>query len=375
MLAPSQLAAIQHVELFASKRMSDANASIDTALAAVSVDRALFEKVAALAKTSATVELNFHPDRRTAAGKTVAEELLSDGIYRSQFETQLSNGSRTACPGGIRFEWEHRRFGGAYDDRPAVERPKYGALNLLAFADGSAPRFGSCYICLRPSVSLRTTFSYGDSVSNPRDIGTMKNLQSIWSAMLHDILRNGHALGVSQLTIPTLLNRVRETLQLPLKARLQRQPGRALDDYVEAQIHGEIRFDRDVESVVADPSLGNTRTGQVLRALSRKFAFPLHFHRGFVVAIDGIPDDFRGPAIPRLARRISPDGTITAKDLGDASIALHDSPSEWIDWGTVDETMQNIKQLWHALVQFGEPPESDSSDDNPASFGAPSFRD
>src|SRR3712207_7188489 len=48
------------------------------------------------------------------SGSTVAEGLLADGVYRTQFETGLSGGSTTAFAGGERDEWERRLFGGAY---------------------------------------------------------------------------------------------------------------------------------------------------------------------------------------------------------------------------------------------------------------------
>src|SRR5699024_11969950 len=52
-------------------------------------------------------------------------------------------GGLTAHPGGDRWRWEQRIFGGAYDGAPARERPKYGALNHRRNPLGGAPRFGS----------------------------------------------------------------------------------------------------------------------------------------------------------------------------------------------------------------------------------------
>lgn len=91
------------------------------------------------------ISLNFHPDR-TQAGRSVLEALLRDGAYRSQFETGTSNGGLTAHPGGDRWQWESRIFGGAYDAAPASERPKYGALNFRRSPAGAAPRFGSAHL-------------------------------------------------------------------------------------------------------------------------------------------------------------------------------------------------------------------------------------
>ena len=60
------------------------------------------------------VTLNFHPDVMLS-GVTVIELFERDGVYRSQFETGTSNGGLTAHPGGDRWAWERRIFGGAYD--------------------------------------------------------------------------------------------------------------------------------------------------------------------------------------------------------------------------------------------------------------------
>ena len=64
---------------------------------------------------------------------------MRDGVYRSQFETGTSNGGLTAHPGGNRWLWEERLFGGAYNDAPVSERPKYGALNHRRRSLGGAP--------------------------------------------------------------------------------------------------------------------------------------------------------------------------------------------------------------------------------------------
>lgn len=69
------------------------------------------------------VTLHFHPDR-LVGGVPILEPMARDGVYRSQFETGTSNGGLTAHPGGDRWRWESRIFGGTYDDGPAAARPK-----------------------------------------------------------------------------------------------------------------------------------------------------------------------------------------------------------------------------------------------------------
>src|ERR1700734_1942102 len=62
--------------------------------------------------------VHFYPDRLPRRGP-IRRQRADDGVYRSQFETRTSNGGLTAYPGGDRWLWESRMFGGAYDDEPA----------------------------------------------------------------------------------------------------------------------------------------------------------------------------------------------------------------------------------------------------------------
>ena len=68
-----------------------------------------------------------------------------------------------------------------------------------------------------------------------------------------------------------------------------------------------------------------------------------------------IPDDFRGPAMPSLAKRISTDNYIDAFMIGTAAVDLKNNPAKWADHGSYDAILQQLKHLWHVLVQFGKP--------------------
>ena len=138
----------------------------------------IFEEAVANLKSHARIALHFHPDRLDSSKKSVAEALFEQGVYKSQFETLLSNGSVSAYPGGERDLWEKRIFGGAYQLEGVTndQRPKYGALNLMLHPDGPAPRFGSCYFLLSPKVSSRSTYTYLDSHQDPKEKGLMRSL-------------------------------------------------------------------------------------------------------------------------------------------------------------------------------------------------------
>jgi hypothetical protein len=134
----------------------------------------------------------------------------------------------------------------------------------------------------------------------------------------------------------------------------QGEPGRVLDTGVEAQIHGPVILDRDIEMLVADPAFAHTPVGQSLVQLSDKYGFELQWHCGFQLCVRDVPDDFRGPAMPTIAERIAgSDGTLDAAVIGRAAASLHRDPLQWSEWGGYFDVLRLFRQLWHVLVHFG----------------------
>jgi hypothetical protein len=233
------------------------------------------------------ISLNFHPDR---AG--ILEALARDGVYRSQFETGTSNGGL----GGDRRRWESRLFGKTYDEAPAADRPKYGALNYLRKAAGAAPRFGSAHFRLTEDCLGRSTFCYPDSVFEPVDFGTKDRMSLLDKAMADD----------------------RD----------------ALDDYVEAHVHGPVRLDRDVEALVLDPCF----RGSKVEAAARRLPCPVEWHHGFRLRVEDLPSDYRGAGIAALGAELAQQGHLDARIIG-AAADTHDP--------------QELKKLWHCVARFG----------------------
>ena len=315
---------------------------------------ALSTTVSAPALARARVHVHFHPERLTRAGDSVIEGLRRDGVYRTQFETGISTGSPTAFAGGDRDAWERTFFAGAYHtpEVSPADRPRYGALDLAGHPDGAAPRFGACYFVLKPEVNARCTFTWGGSHEpGARDrSGTLDAPAPFLSALMLEVARTGAAFG-GPLDVPALTRLLTEG---PAPAR-DRAPGRALDSFVEVQIHGPIRLAHDVERVVADPSHRGTPEGEHLQALARELACPLGWHAGFALASARFPEVFRGYPSRDLAEHIAPGGTIDAAVLGRAENAFVRAPDEWCRWGTRSDVLTRFRRLWHVLVLHGEP--------------------
>ncbi|NUR50458.1 MAG: DUF3626 domain-containing protein [Hamadaea sp.] len=295
-----------------------------------------------LIRAHGRVTLNFHPDRIATGGLTVAEALAADGRYRSQYETGISNGSRSAFLGGDRDGWELSLFGAAYhgDGVLSAERPKYGALNLGGYADGAAPRFGSCHVRLRPEVNDRCTFTFHDSHLGPADIGTMAAFEPLLAGYVED----GRSLSV-----------VRD---LPGAGFDPTAVGRVLDDYLEAQVHGVVDLATDAEAIVADPSFQGTPTEAALAKAAADAGIELVWHTGFILSPSDMDDEFRGPEAPPFAAAVCARygaERFDAELVGRAAQSLVRTPESWADFGPELEVLQLIKYLWHTLVAFGRP--------------------
>ncbi len=245
------------------------------------------------------VTLHFHPDLPYIGGSTL-KAIADRGAYLSQFETQTGNGGLTAHPGGDRWRWESRIFGGAYDEHESAERPKYGSLNYRADPYGGSPRFGSSYFLLAEHTLERTTFCFPDSVFEPDLFGTA------------DAMNLVDAAAAVQFDDP-------------------------LDDYIEAHVHGTIDIASDVEALVLDPSYRDTPFNEIAQSL----ACPVLWHDGYTVSVEEIAHhpDYRGPHIVDLARDIAHEGDLTPYLLGRARGESCDP--------------QDLKKLWHYIARYG----------------------
>ena len=242
------------------------------------------------------VAVQFHPDWPFGDGQVI-DSVARDGTYRSQFETNISNGGLTAFHGGDRWRWESRLFERRYDRALAAERPVYGALDRGRYAQGPAVRFGSAFLRLRPEVATRSTFCFPDSVFEPDLVvgpEGLSELEALADAAEHD----------------------------------------ELDDYVEAHVHGGVRMDSDVEAIVLDPCFRGTAVEG--EALSTGCA--VEWHPGFRVASARLDPTYRGAEFVELAQSLGEE--LTPAVIGSAARSgRHD--------------LQSLKRVWHLLARFG----------------------
>jgi hypothetical protein len=369
-LATPNRAALTHVLALVHHHEAASRSYIAEALQRTGSQIAAYNAAMECVQAHARVVIHFHPDRVGTTSIPVVSALLKEGVYRNQFETGLSTGSLSAFPGGARDSWERSLFGGAYHQSGVSDsdRPKYGALELVRYADGPTPRFGSCYFVMRSTVSSRTSFTFAGS-EDPRAterLGMIGQMNSVMAALIAEIEAGGMAappwppfraptLGLSNLTVPKLLDVLRD-LASPRMEPANLPTGRVLDTQIEAQVHGSIDLGQDIELLAADAAFARTTTGETLRELASRYGFPLRWHCGFRLAVADVPDDFRGASMPRLAERIAGvTGMIDAAVIGTAEASLHHQPELWRDWGSPEEVLQHLKQLWHVLVHCGAP--------------------
>lgn len=336
--ADDGLSAVAHVSSVARH----ARPAAQRRLAEADIEPHWISSAADRVRSNARLTLNFHPDRRDRQGRTVAQGLLEDGRYRPQSDTGVSNGGRSAVPGGLRTKWETNLFAGVYDDS-LNPRPVYGALDLTCDVHGGSPRFGSSFVVLTAECFDRATFCVGDSHVGPTDIGTIEEFTSIVAGLV-GLCAAGDGFG-HDLTLDRLIEVIDTGTDQP-------QASRDLDHYVEAHVHGRLDLTEDVAAVVLDPSFAGTSVEDDLRRAANQFGFNLEWHEGSQINAAEIPDDFRGADIADIARRIAQDGLVDAATIGRALEPFPFTPPD--PAGDPENShLQQYKKLWHCCLALG----------------------
>jgi hypothetical protein len=175
---------------------------------------------------------------------------------------------------------------------------------------------------------------------------------------LESIDTDGTALGRKDVSVRTYINDLLAAFGSPPLFRNARL-GRALDDYIEAQIHSSVELATDVGAVVIDPSFRGTAVGELVEAIAGKYHLEVEWHEGFELRIEEVPSNFRGEEMPSLARsvaeRVGTRPLLDAATIGQAAVSIVTNPEQWQAWGSVDDALQRVKYLWHILVVYGAP--------------------
>jgi hypothetical protein len=125
---------------------------------------------------------------------------------------------------------------------PSV-RPKYAALNYARLRYGSAGQWGKSHMVLKEHVKHNATYLHTDSFD---ESGNKKDRDAIPGKVANFINLDRLIVNMS----PAMLKALHESAQGKDFGKATQVPGVGTSAYLEAQVHGEIRFDRDIAKIV-----------------------------------------------------------------------------------------------------------------------------
>lgn len=160
--------------------------------------------------------------------ETLTDSLIADTHYRNLFEVRGNNHAR--------IKWENTLFGNIYNDTTPFDRVKYGPVNINHDTKGvnSAYGYGNSYMVLRNEVKTRTSFVFGDSSLGQIHMCTFDGYYHLLYYIPDDSLKHIMDLAIGK--APTT----------PFNMQ-----------YVEAQYHGPIRLDMDIDKLVINSAYAN----------------------------------------------------------------------------------------------------------------------
>ncbi|MEN0054487.1 MAG: DUF3626 domain-containing protein [Mucilaginibacter sp.] len=118
--------------------------------------------------------------------------------------------------------------------QPSI-RPKYAALNYAKLKYGGAPMYGQSYMILKEYVKDNCTFLHADSLTP-----SILNSHLAKQTHLYRLILNMN---------PLMLKIIDDVMNKTDMSHFTHLPGLSAVDYLEAQIHTEIKFNRDVKSI------------------------------------------------------------------------------------------------------------------------------
>ena len=171
------------------------------------------------------------------------------------------------------------------------------------------------------------------------------------AALLKDSFVNEQVLGFIGIRPPELMDYLAGERPSDSGALTTAAAVPNLNQYIEAQVHGDVRLDEDVVALVVDPSFQGSAIGEELVKMSVQYGFSLRWHLGYGLQVEEVVDDFRGRHMSNVAQLIEQNGCINAAIIGQA---LADATMNASDWAQFEAPPENLlKFLWHVLVRFG----------------------
>lgn len=168
----------------------------------------------------------------------VIKFLCNDTEYRNQFETGTSGGSLSH---ELRLKWEKTLFNGIYDKSKGYEKVKYGVLNITNNPEGtkSCYTYGDSYLVLKSEIKKRTTFVHGDSSRQDLHIVTFS-----YPVPILNFLDNCNNFKSKKGN--------RELTDVIDVATGRKQFTESHKYYIEAQIHGPVHLNTDIDVLMVN---------------------------------------------------------------------------------------------------------------------------
>lgn len=232
----TQLKAVMHVQKEARQLHEVARPTLITRFKGMGLSGMDLERVLRYIRKEAPIIIHVNLS-------AVLQFFVKDTHYRNQFETSRSNGT---LDNNVRVQWEDRMFDNIYHSSTGFDRVKYGVLNFMNDPMGvrSCYGYGNSYLLLR-NVRLRTTFADCDTGSNHAILGSCEFYGHILNKLTDSEMKDLHKVATG--THLCVSNAAHHTT------------------YKEVQIHGPIRFDRDVKALMVNPSHKGSQTEEMAR--------------------------------------------------------------------------------------------------------------
>jgi hypothetical protein len=182
-------------------------------------------------------------------GRFTIKQILEQPRLKSYFELRpLCNDSR--------FNAESKMFHKIYDNA-TIDRPKYGSLNITLNKNYN-PRcisYGNKVLFLKDEIKNRTSFMYGDSFGGQMYLCTYK----FPIVLLYHLIDN---------EIKTIENAINNFLENnKLNDNIINELSKF--QYIEAQIHGEVTLENDVEKISILRSEYNAEIEDIVNFMDR----------------------------------------------------------------------------------------------------------